>query len=277
MDEYNRDKLKLRDSEKREIEKRTTIGALVVHEAIRQEGEDELERHPMALLWSGLAAGLSMGFSFMATALIEAHLSGDPSWHPLLSSFGYSIGFVIVVLGRQQLFTENTLTAVLPLLFRRDMSCLWSLLRLWGIVLTANIAGVLLFALTLGHTDILGPGFVQVLSSVASETVVHQFWLTMLRAVFAGWLIALMVWLLPVADTARVWIILFLTYLVGLGNFPHIIAGSTEAIYATIVGMMSVGNLLLEYMIPTLIGNILGGVILVAVLNNAQATVGKRK
>ena len=78
-----------------------------MHEAIRLEGEDELSRHPLALMWSGLAAGLSMGFSFMASVLLKAYLPGDPAWHPLVYSLGYAVGFVIVVLGRQQLFTEK--------------------------------------------------------------------------------------------------------------------------------------------------------------------------
>jgi formate-nitrite transporter family protein len=269
--------LDLEQSEQREIEKRIAVGALVVHEAIRQEGEAELRRHSLALWWSGLAAGLSMGFSFLASVLISAYLPGDFSWHPLIYSIGYAVGFVIVVLGRQQLFTENTLTAVLPLLYRRDYSCLISLLRLWGIVLAANLLGVLIFAAVMANTDILGPEFKQAMLNIASKTEQIGFWNTVLRAVFAGWLIALMVWLLPAAETGRVGIVLVITYFVGLGNFPHIIAGSTDAIFAVFTGLSSAGVYILKYFIPTLIGNIFGGVVLVAVLNHAQAMIGRRK
>ena len=99
----------------------------------------------------------------------------------------------------------------------------------------------------------------------------------MLGAVFAGWLIALMVWLLPVAETARVWIVLVITYLVALANFPHVIAGSTESIYATFAGLSTASDYIFSYFVPSLLGNILGGTILVALLNHAQATVGRRK
>jgi formate-nitrite transporter family protein len=269
--------LPLEESEKREIEKRVTVGAVVVHEAIRLEGEAELNRHPIALMWSGLAAGLSMGFSFLASVLLDAYLPGSPSWHPLVYSIGYAVGFLIVVLGRQQLFTENTLTAVLPLLYRRDFSCLISLLRLWGIVLAANLVGTLLFAVVLAYTNLLQPEYGQILVDLASRSIHLAFWETMLRAVFAGWLIALMVWLLPVAETARVWIVLIITYLVGLGNFPHIIAGSTEAIYATFIGLSTPWGFVHEYLLPTLLGNTLGGVVFVAILNHAQAVGGRRK
>ncbi|MGA9629812.1 MAG: formate/nitrite transporter family protein, partial [Candidatus Acidiferrales bacterium] len=105
--------------EEKQIQERVAIGAHVVHETIRREGREELKRSSSALAWSGLAAGLSMGFSMVAEGLLAAYLP-DREWTPLLSKLGYSVGFLIVVLGRQQLFTETTLTAVLPLLSDRS-------------------------------------------------------------------------------------------------------------------------------------------------------------
>jgi hypothetical protein len=102
-------------------EERRAIGAHVVYETIRREGEDELQRPAAAQAWSGLAAGLSMGFSFIAEALLESHLP-DQQWRSLISRAGYSVGFLIVILGRQQLFTENTLTVVLPFLLSKNLS-----------------------------------------------------------------------------------------------------------------------------------------------------------
>jgi formate/nitrite transporter FocA (FNT family) len=93
--------------EKKEAEERSSPSGAVVYQAISSEGEEELERPTSALMWSGLAAGMSMGFSFVAEALLRAHIP-DASWRPLIVNFGYSVGFLIVVLGRQQLFTENT-------------------------------------------------------------------------------------------------------------------------------------------------------------------------
>ena len=99
----------------KQVEERVAGGVNVVYEAIRREGEVELGRPAAALTWSALAAGLSIGFSFIVEALIKAHLP-DAMWAPLITKSGYSVGFLIVVLGRQQLFTESTLTVVLPVL-----------------------------------------------------------------------------------------------------------------------------------------------------------------
>ncbi len=109
--------------ERQQIEQRVFPSALIVHEAIRQEGQEELERGPVALVWSGLAAGLSMGFSLITQGLLQAGLP-DKTWRPLIVSLGYSTGFLFVVLGRQQLFTENTLTPILQLLSRRSLKVL---------------------------------------------------------------------------------------------------------------------------------------------------------
>jgi formate/nitrite transporter FocA (FNT family) len=130
-------------TEQKQVEERLAIGAHVVYETIRREGEEELNRPAAALAWSGLAAGLSMGFSFIAETLLMAHLPDSP-WRLLVSRAGYSIGFLIVILGRQQLFTENTLTVILPLLARKDAATLLRVLRLWGIVLSANLVGTFL-------------------------------------------------------------------------------------------------------------------------------------
>ena len=108
---------------------------MIVARAVAMEGEEELGRPTSALAWSGLAAGLSMGFSLVAEGLLRSRLPDAP-WRPLVAKFGYSVGFLIVVLGRQQLFTENTLTPVLPLLQAQGPrhGCS-NLLRLWAIVL----------------------------------------------------------------------------------------------------------------------------------------------
>ncbi len=256
-------------SERKDAQRRSAPGVAVVYEAIRQEAATELDRPNAALFWSGLAAGLSLGFSFIAQALLQTGLP-DTSWAPLISKLGYSVGFVIVILGRQQLFTENTLTPVLQVLHKKTLSSLKDTLRLWGVVLSANIIGALIFAFTLATTEVIDSSNIMALKSIALHAVQGGFWNTLLRAIFAGWMIALMVWLLPVAESSRLVVIVIITYLVSIAGFPHIIAGSTEVFYALMTGTVSPSVSIGEFFIPTLIGNTIGGVSLVAAINYAQ-------
>jgi formate/nitrite transporter FocA (FNT family) len=241
---------------------------------IKEEGESELSRSTGALFWSGLAAGLSMGFSFLAEGLLRSHLP-EADWRPLITKLGYSVGFAIVIIGSQQLFTENTLTPILPLLTRRTKECFRNVLRLWGAVLIANLLGALLFALSLGCLAVVEESVHAALGDLAREAMQFDVPTTLVHAVYAGWLIALMVWMLPAVKGGRLAIIVLMTYLVGLGGFAHVIAGASEVFYAAIRGEASWREALLGYLAPTLLGNILGGVTLVTALNHAQATDGE--
>ncbi|MGH9701749.1 MAG: formate/nitrite transporter family protein [Candidatus Acidiferrales bacterium] len=261
-------------AEQKKVEERVAIGAHVVHETIRREGEDELKRSSQALAWSGLAAGLSMGFSLVAEALLAGHLPERP-WAPLISKLGYSVGFLIVILGRQQLFTENTVTVVLPLLLRKNMQTTLQVLRLWCVVLGANLVGTFLFAVCIQRIPIFSPEMQRAFTSVSQASAGFDFWVVLIRAVFAGWLIALMVWLLPAAENSHVSIIIIITYLIGLGGFSHVVAGSTKMFYLVVTGAMTWGAYFGHFFAPCLIGNILGGVSLVAALGHAQVVAGK--
>jgi formate-nitrite transporter family protein len=256
-------------AEKKQVEERVAIGANVVYEAIRREGDEELKRSTAALAWSGLAAGLSMGFSMLAEALLSAHLPDQP-WRRLVSSLGYSLGFLIVILGRQQLFTENTLTVILPLLQRKNLTVALHVLRLWATVLVANLLGTFLFALAVARAKLFEPAVQQAMLNIGMAHTGQPILLTFIRAVFAGWLIALMVWLLPAADSSRVSIIIILTYVVGLGGLNHVIAGSTTLFYLIANGSLSLNSYLVGFLLPTLLGNVVGGVSLVAALGHAQ-------
>jgi formate/nitrite transporter FocA (FNT family) len=261
------------EADHQEADKRTAIGAHVVLEAVSQEGEEELKRSSPALAWSGLAAGLSMGFSLVAQALLNTNLPDAP-WRPLITKIGYTVGFLIVILGRQQLFTENTLTVVLPLLQRKDRATLLQVLRLWAVVLVSNLAGTFLFAWCIGRIDLFEPGVSRNFAELSQTAVSTGFWITVMRGIFAGWLIAMTVWMLPAAEAAKVSIIVIITYLVSLGGFSHVVAGSVEAFYLVVVGKISIAGYFTRFLAPTLIGNILGGVSLVAALNHAQVVSG---
>lgn len=261
--------------EKKQVEERIAITANVVYETIRREGDEELHRPAAALAWSALAAGLAMGISFIAEALLSSFLPNQP-WRQLISRFGYSIGFLVVVLGRQQLFTENTLTAILPLLLEKKWKMFVRVARLWGVVLSANLAGTLLFAVCIAWLPVFDSPVKQSLLDIAVSHVGSSFGSVFVRAIFAGWLIALMVWLLPGAESARVSIIIIITYLITLGGFNHIIAGSTTMFYLVLMKSISWGTYFTNFFFPTLLGNILGGVSLVAALGHAQVVGGKK-
>jgi formate-nitrite transporter family protein len=261
-------------AEQKQVEERVAIGANVVYEAIRREGDDELHRPPAALAWSAFAAGLSMGFSFVAEALLITYLPNQP-WVPLISKAGYSIGFLIVILGRQQLFTENTLTVILPLLLDTTLKMLLRVMRLWGIVLAANLVGTCIFAFSIAHLPVFDAHTRQTFVTIAAAHLGRTFGTVLLRGIFAGWLIALMVWVLPAAEHSRIAVIIILTYLVGLGGLTHVVAGSTVMFFAVATGMLSWSGYLLHFLIPVLIGNIIGGVSLVAAFAHGQVVGGK--
>jgi formate/nitrite transporter FocA (FNT family) len=252
-----------------DAEERSSVRVHVVHEAVRREGEAELKRSSSALAWSGLAAGLSMGFSAIGEGLIRSHVPDVP-WRPLISKLGYSFGFVLVVLGRQQLFTENTLTPILPLLQRKDRATLWNVLRLWAIVLATNLIGALAIAWVMSNTQAFEAEARTAFADIGREAIRTGFWLAVLRGIFAGWLIAFMVWLLPFAESARLAVIVGLTWLVGVGRFTHVVAGAVEVLFLATAGAGLWPQAIFGYILPTLIGNILGGVSLVAALNHAQ-------
>ena len=233
-----------------------------------------MHRPAAALAWSALAAGLAMGISFIAEALLASFLPNHP-WRQLISRFGYSIGFLVVVLGRQQLFTENTLTAILPLLLEKKWKMFVRVARLWGVVLGGNLLGTLLFAVCIAWLPVFDSPVKQSLMDIAVSHVGLSFGSVFVRAIFAGWLIALMVWLLPGAESARISIIIIITYLITLGGFNHIIAGSTTMFYLVLMKSISWGTYFTNFFFPTLLGNILGGVSLVAALGHAQVVGGK--
>lgn len=261
------------DEEREEGARRSAPSGRVVYSAIFKEGREELSRTSSSLFFSGLAAGLSMGFSLIAEALLRAHVP-EAEWRPLVTKLGYSVGFLIVILGRQQLFTENTLTPVLPLLHRRDPTTAGNVLRLWGVVLFANLLGGLAIAWLVAGTDALELNARRHVVAIGREALAADTWSLLLRAVLAGWLIALMVWLLPFAEASRIWVIIIITWLIGVGHFAHVVAGSIQVFALAAAGEATWSAVIGGYLLPSLAGNVVGGVTLVAALNHAQMVAG---
>ncbi len=259
----------LSEEEQQQASSNAVVRSLVIHEVVREQGKQELERSVGSLAWSGLGAGLSIGFSMVMQATLQAGLPAAP-WSRLVDSFGYSLGFLIVVLGQQQLFTETTLTALIPTLTNRSLSSLVGTMRVWAVVLVANLLGTWIFGAIVAWPGLFPPDTFAAMQSLGAETMAHPFGHTVVTATAAGWLIGLMIWLLPGGGPSRPLIIVLLTYAVSLCHFPHVIAGSTEAAFAVVSGHASLSGYLLRFLLPTLLGNVIGGTAMVALLNHAQ-------
>jgi formate-nitrite transporter family protein len=244
---------------------------LTAPEIFHQVAEDaraELKRSNSALAFSGLAGGLTLGLTGLSVAAIR-DLLGRGAWQDLVSYLAYPIGFIAVIIGRAQLFTENTLYPVILVLDERRH--LWDTLRLWAVVFASNLVGATLFALLAVKSEALRPGVAQQLVELGKESVqgpaAHIFW----SGVIGGWLIALVAWVVnasqwTIGQLAMVWL---LTFVVGVGRFSHCIVTSGEIISAILMGPVTLGTYL-QWLLPATSGNIVGGVVIVSVLNYGQ-------
>jgi formate/nitrite transporter FocA (FNT family) len=75
----------------------------------------------------------------------------------------------------------------------------------------------------------------------------------------------------------RVSIIIIITYLVGLGGFNHVVAGSTIMFFLIVTNATSWASYLVHFLLPVLLGNVIGGFSLVAALGHAQVMGGKKE
>lgn len=232
---------------------------------VAASADEEFSRSTRLLFLSGLAAGLSIGLSFMARAALTAQSGSD-----LVGNLVYPIGFLLIVLGRYQLFTENTLTPVTLVLTR--IASLPLLLRNWGIVLTANVIGAMVMGFVLSASGILEPDALAVAREIGLHALELDFGVLFVRGIVAGWIVASMVWLIHAArDTiSRLLIVFFLMFLIPSTDLFHCIIGACEAFFLVFDGDATLSNALLGFFLPVLLGNTLGGVLLVAILNFAQ-------
>ena len=258
-----------RDELAESVERIARPDAYILHEVIRSQGNEEIRRHGLALFLSAFAAGLSIALSLIVPGVLKVHLP-KAEWTPLVVSMGYAVGFLVVVLGRQQLFTENTITPVLPLLHDRSVKTGLRVLRLWCIVLVGNILATACIALVLAWSSAFEAEVKDAFAELSHHAIAFPFWTTLVKAVFAGWMIALMVWILPATGTAAPFVIALMTWLVSMCGLAHVVAGSVEGFYLVATGAASMEDYVGRFFAPTLIGNVFGGAALVAVLNYGQ-------
>ncbi|MGN2436210.1 formate/nitrite transporter family protein [Pseudomonas syringae group genomosp. 3] len=255
--------------EEREIDENQPPRAAVLHETIRIQGDHELERSVAALWWSALAAGLTMGLSLMAMGLLKSRLEGIPGSH-VISSLGYSAGFLAVILARQQLFTENTITAVLPVMSKLNLANIGRLLRLWAVVLTGNLAGTLLVAYVMLNLPIFDTSTDKAFLEIGRKVMENDLGQMFSKGIVSGWMIATMVWMIASMENAKIAIIVLITYLMALGDFTHIVVGSAEVSYLVFAGEIAWKDFWFAFAGPTLAGNIIGGSFIFALISHAQ-------
>lgn len=257
--------------EKMAVEEHEKLSPRLVYEIIRRDGAEELDRPTAALIFSGIAAGLVISFSFVFKAIIASYIPTDAIWTDLITNFGYTIGFLIAILGHMQLFTENTITTVVPLFKPFTLDKLRAVGRLWGIVILCNIIGTALASLFFLTTDLFTPNIDKALDELAHHVASFSATQNLLKGVMSGLLIAALVWMLPSVSN-KFLVIFFMTYLIGLGDFTHVVVGSTEMSYLVWQGEASLGEYLFNFLIPTTIGNIIGGTGVFTLLIYGQVT-----
>lgn len=244
------------------------LTAAEILQAAIENARDELRRSAQKLAFSGVAGGLTMGLTGLGVAAIRA-LAGPGAGQQIAPYLLYPIGFVAVIIGRAQLFTENTLYPVVLVLDERRY--LLRTLRLWGVVFASNILGAILFAMLAVKSPALRPDILSQLIQLgqdgASGSVAYFFW----SGVIGGWLIALVAWTVTASHwtIGQLAIVYLLTFVVGIGHFAHCIAGSGEILSAVMAGSVPVTGYL-RWLAPATGGNICGGILIVSLLNYGQ-------
>jgi formate-nitrite transporter family protein len=246
-----------------------------IYEQVSRNARREMDRSAIALAISGLAGGVTMGLTALSVSIVAASLPPS-AISSFIAQLAYPIGFIAVIVGRAQLFTENTLYPVALMLAERRHFL--TTLRLWSIVLPSNLVGAFLFAVLAVRTGGLRPEYVAAMVRFGQQSVdvswSHIFW----SAVIGGWIIALVAWLVSGSHsiTGSVMLIWLLTFLVGLGHFAHCIASSGEILAAVLQHQVAVSQYF-RWLLPAVLGNITGGVLIVTLLEYGQVKGGEEQ
>ncbi|WP_370630853.1 formate/nitrite transporter family protein [Maritimibacter sp. DP1N21-5] len=256
-------------SEDEAVTEASGLSPRLIFETIRRHGDEELGRPINTLFWSGIAAGILISFSVLGEAYLRAHLP-DTGWRYIIENLGYSLGFLLVILGRMQLFTENTITTVVPMVLDPCRSIFARVATLWSVVLFANVIGAFLIALFLVYTPALTPEMLAVVNELSAHATGFPAVEGLVRGIPAGILIASIVWMLPSAQNNEVLLIVIFTWLIALGDFTHIVAGSVEMAVLAVQGMISAPQAVFGFFLPVLVGNVIGGTAVFTMMTYAQ-------
>lgn len=230
------------------------------------EGEQLFNLNNKAMTLSAVIAGLEIGFSYFLICTVHALLEGKIGDNAIfkLYSVVYPVGFILVILGKSALFTEQTSVLTLPVL--NGQQKIWDLLRIWGLVIFGNVIGGILFALFIGT---LAPKLHlftnEIMVKVGTHVLSYDGWVIFVSAIVAGWLMGLLNWILNSSTNtfARIFLIFLITGVIGFGGFHHSIVGNIEVFGAYLYSDVVTLQLYLEFLLLTLLGNGIGGAIVV--------------
>lgn len=248
-----------------------------IYETVEEEGKQNLSRASLGLAFSGLSAGLNISFG----ALVMFSVAGMTGGVGLAAIAVYPLGFLVVVLGKAQLFTETTLSPVTVVLadWKHKPRCILNMLRLWAVVLSSNLLGALVAAAAISYTRVLDAGAFELLLHEVVGKMDDNALSTTLYAVYGGWVVALMAWLVAAArDTiGKAFVIWATAVVIPAGGLPHSIAGSAEVLVGVLAGKVLWTDYLTSFLLPTVLGNAVGGVFFVTLLNYAQIIGSNKK
>lgn len=242
-------------------------------------GAKRLERPTRGDAITSFIGGMSVSFGAVALAWASASLGGapSPSAAQLAGALAFPIGFVILLIGKSELFTENFFLPVTAVLERRGT--VRQLVALWGVTLVFNLLGGLVFALLISRPGVLDSGPAHQLIALAEHKVSYPLGTAFVKAIFAGWLMTLLTWLLLAAKGLgpRLVIIWSIATLIVLGQFNHVVISASEFFMAMLLGApITVAGWLLHNFLPALAGNVIGGVVFVTLLFYVQARYHER-
>ena len=246
-----------------------SLSPKLIFEVIRRDGMEELERPNRSLMWSGVAAGILISLSVLGEAIFRTYLP-DTGWRHLVENLGYSFGFLCVILGRMQLFTENTITTVLPVLRDPCAAMFRKVASLWFIVLAANVVGAFVAAAMFAHTSAIPAELLPAITDLSRHATGFDPLVAFQRAIPAGVLIAAIVWMMPQSDGFGFFVILIFTWMIAAGDFTHVVAGSVEMAFLMVQGDLPLFDAVFRFFLPVLAGNVLGGTLIFALLAFGQ-------
>ena len=255
-------------SQKARVNDKIRLHSATIYEIVSREGSAELSRKLNALGWSGLAAGFAISFSMLAEAYIKMYMPDVP-YKSLIENMGYTFGFIIVIMARLQLFTENTITVMLPVFENPAWRNISKTLKLWAVVFATNLVGTFIVALLLTKFNFATPEQLVAIIDVSQHAIHRDFWDVFIQGIPAGFLIAALVWMLPSSESNEFFVIFLMTYLIAIGDFTHVVAGSAEAFVLMLTNDISIGGAF-GYIGAAGLGNIIGGTGLFALLAYAQ-------